>query len=206
MTYQEFKDFLVFHLWKVGDAQVIAALDTLILLATSELNRILKVEQRAMITDLPVTALTVPLPTDCREVRNLQLIGVTEMEYVIPSQFMRYSQANVANQNLNVYTVVNNVIQLLGSFSVDVPSTIRLMYYANLPDFATDGTSWVADDYLDVLLYATLRHSAPFLREDERVALWDNMFKDAVVSAMGENEDRKFAGSPLQVKFGKGIA
>jgi hypothetical protein len=206
MTYTEFKDFLMLHLWKQGDTAVIAALDTLIVLATSELNRLLKVEQRSILVDLPVTATQVPLPADCREVRHLQLLGVGPMQYAIPAQFANFLQLNVGNTDLNYYTVVNNVIQLLGSFSVEVPAVIRLTYYANLPDFKATDASWVADDFLDVLLYATLKHSAPFLREDDRVKLWLTMYGDALASAIVENEDRKYAGSPLRINFGDGIA
>lgn len=41
-------------------------------------------------------------------------------------------------------------------------------------------SNWILDDYPDVYLYGALAESAPFLREDERVPLWNGRFQAAI--------------------------
>lgn len=37
-------------------------------------------------------------------------------------------------------------------------------------------TNWLITDHPDVYFYATLKHSAPYLKEDERIALWAGLY------------------------------
>jgi hypothetical protein len=56
-----------------------------------------------------------------------------------------------------------------------------------------------------VYLYCVLKHTAPFLREDERLGTWDAMYGNAIGTALEENNERKYAGSPLKMHFPAGI-
>jgi hypothetical protein len=68
--------------------------------------------------------------------------------------------------------------------------------FVPLSDSAT--SNWLLDDYPDVYLYGTLAESAPFLKDDERVPMWNGRFE----KAMGELEqarDRWRFPGPLNV-------
>lgn len=202
MNYQEFCDFTIIHLWKVGDQVVIDNIDTLVTLAESELNRIFKVEDRAMVVQLPMIDNVVPMPPDVRTIRNVHVSNFGDFSYATPSDF--YQQLDAAAQiplPLNVYTTVGKQILLSIMADPNVPLTLTLTYYANIPKFKDMGASWLADEYLDVYLYCVLKHTAPFLREDERIPVWQTMYSDALGSAMAENDENKYAGSPLAMRF-----
>lgn len=203
MLYSEFKSYLITHLWKNGDQSVIDALDLIIKTAEDELNRDFKMEDRVVMAKLTTENTTIPLPADYRELRHLlPMVGNNSYEYVIPAEYAE--SRNRGTTKSNQFTVVNNTIVLVEGGAVGKPLEVQCWYYRNVPrfkDLVPPATSWMAEDYFDVYLYTVLKHTAPFLREDERLATWASLGGDAMLSAQNENLDRKFAGSPLKMKF-----
>jgi hypothetical protein len=206
MTYDEFKDYVVTHLWKMGDSVVIDKLDTIITTAESELNRTFKVEDREKIAILTTYLDFIDLPADYRELRHVYT-DAGPMKYLIPADFT--DQRARGQHTQYGYTVVNKTLRFLEGGTTLNPGTVsrtyKVLYYANLPKFKDNDESWMADDYFDVYLYCVLKHTAPFLREDDRIPTWQTYFGDAFATAMTENDDRKYAGSPLKVKFPLGV-
>ena len=57
--------------------------------------------------------------------------------------------------------------------SPDGTYTTRISYWETLTDLSdTNTTNWVVSSQPDIYIYAALIESAPFLREDERIAVW----------------------------------
>jgi hypothetical protein len=56
--------------------------------------------------------------------------------------------------------------------------------YLQLPPSVTlqNQTNWITDFAPDVLLYATLLEAIPYLKDDERVPIWQNMYKMGIDS------------------------
>lgn len=207
MNYAEFKDFLMDHLWKQGDSVVLSRLDQIIKVAEAELNRTLKIEDRNQLSDAEATDNLVPLPLDYREMRSLSNPYCRGMKYYTPNKFFDLESKYANRINYEAYTVVNHgeEIALLGPLSVDNPLSLTMVYYANIPSFQDADESWVVDKYLDLYAYCVLKHTAPFLREDERLGTWGALYTDAFTTTMEENENRKYAGSPIQMHFPKGV-
>ena len=206
MNIDEFKDYMMTHLWKRGDQLVLDNLPQIIFTAESELNRTFKVEDRVSVIDLHATAIAWPLPQDYRQMRHLSSRQRGEMQYNIPADFAN-SRATGKTTGKD-YTVVNKTIRLLGNITVDTPLDLEAWYYRNVPNFAADpdgSHNWLVQDYFDVFLYCVLKHTAPFLREDARIPVWTEYFGIAFGSAIDENEDRKYAGSPLKMKWPGGV-
>jgi hypothetical protein len=202
ISYSDFKAFLTTFLWRDGDTVLMANLDSLIKMAETELNRIFKVEDRAVLVDLQATSASLDVPSDFREMRSLSMQGVGPMTNLSPLEFSRQDAMNGGRQVLPIFAITNNTIRLSGGFSVETPTALSMVYYSNIPDFKTTGASWVADTYLDLYTYTALKHAAPFLREDDRLAVWDAMAKAALTAALDENAQRKYAGSPQKITYG----
>jgi hypothetical protein len=206
MIYDEFKTFLVTHLWKTGDSQVIANLDNLIMLAEIELNRLLKVEDRTTVADISVTSTSQELPADFQTLRHCSNPLIGDMRYNTPAEFLDKK----ANKTTSVrdFTVAGNLLRTIGSHSVEAPLTLELWYYRKVIRFIDNPTgvdNWMVDNYFDVYLYCVLKHTAPFLREDERLQVWGALFNSALTTALNENDEQKYAGSPLRMKFNRSI-
>lgn len=202
MQYSEFKDYLVTHLWKMGDQVVLNSLDLIIKTAEDELERDFKMEDRVTVTSLTATSNQMQVPTDYRELRSLYPSVGKSLDYVPPSVYASLRDSNSLDRSQ--FTIANRTIYLVDGGTVNASKDFELWYYKKVPRFADLGAgevSWMAEEYFDVYLYTCLKHTAPFLREDERLATWAALGGDAMNSAQEENIERKYAGSPIKIKF-----
>jgi hypothetical protein len=77
---------------------------------------------------------------------------------------------------------------------------LELLYLAKIPDLATNNTNWLLEDAPDAYLYGSLLHSAPYLQEDARVAVWAQMYSAAVARLNEASEKARYSGSGLTLK------
>lgn len=79
--------------------------------------------------------------------------------------------------NTTYYTIIGNRIRLVPPPGAASPTTLDLWYLTTLPALTTTNTTnWVLTRYPDLYLYGSLVHSAPYLKNDERIALWDGLY------------------------------
>ncbi len=80
------------------------------------------------------------------------------------------------------YTIIGDHIRVF----LPVPTTdnsvqLDLYYYAMLPALTADNTTnWVLTRYPDLYLYGALLHTAPYLKNDDRLATWAQMYKSVI--------------------------
>lgn len=78
----------------------------------------------------------------------------------------------------------------------------ELLYYQKIPALSDLNTSnWLLEDAPDVYLYGALVHSAPYLQEDQRSAVWAQLYGAAVGRLNQSSEDASFSGSGLTMKI-----
>jgi hypothetical protein len=67
-------------------------------------------------------------------------------------------------------------------------STLEVMYYEQ-PRFLGEDfqTNWLTEYAPDLLLYATLLEATPFLKKDERIGTWQQMYDRAAQALNGED-------------------
>ena len=82
----------------------------------------------------------------------------------------------------------------------DADTDVELLYYAKVPDLATNSTNWLLEEAPDVYLYGSLLHSAPYLQEDSRMAVWAQMASASVVRLNEASEQARYSGSGLTLK------
>jgi len=82
----------------------------------------------------------------------------------------------------------------------DADYTAELLYFAKVPDLASNSTNWLIQDAPDVYLYGTLIHSAPYLQEDSRIAVWAQMYAAAVKMLNDTSDSARHSGSGLTLK------
>ena len=65
---------------------------------------------------------------------------------------------------------------------------IEILYY-QLPALLTEEaqTNWLTENAPEILLYATLLEATPFLKNDERIPVWQNMYDRAAAMLNGED-------------------
>jgi hypothetical protein len=166
-------------------------------LATTKISRDLaRVRHPLAITRAIATVQNnyVPLPTDYISVYQLMDQDTSiALAYLSPDQSMTVqsvgwnpSQSPVpilpayyAPTGTNIYyTIIGNTIRIIPPPTTSAPTLLDLWYFARLSDLSsTNQTNWALTNFPDLYLYGALIHTAPYLKNDERVAVWNSMYQ-----------------------------
>ena len=99
------------------------------------------------------------------------------------------------------YTLVSNNF-VLAPRPVSDPTVINMTYY-KIPQVLSDTNP--SNEYLevcpDLLLYAALVESAPFLMNDERLITWEQLYTRGLTSITKSDEQSEFPAQPLAVQI-----
>jgi hypothetical protein len=141
------------------------------------------------------------IPADWVETIRLHLTGTgTSVVNLVSRDAMadkRAAQENAAGTP-RMYTHANGQFQLFPT--PDATTNFELLYYQKIPSLITNTDNWLLLEAPDVYLYGALLHSAPYLAEDARVAIWAQMYSAAVQRLNQVSEDAMFSGSGLTLK------
>ena len=211
-TYAQFKTYFLAAIWRTNDTVVSNNLDTIINKATNELNQKTRDWDRRQITvviapDTEDFDLTVNVP-DFEAVLSL-------VDNNSASRESDFKQATLATLyatrqrtlSVNVYPyycidrdATKRYLRLIGPFSVANPGDLTLMYRASLPDYSATDASWLEDEYLNLYENCVAKHAAMFVREDERIRLYKELFDEAWLTADGDDKHNlQFGGSALHM-------
>jgi len=76
------------------------------------------------------------------------------------------------------YTIIGNQLRIFPPPGVAAPVYLDLWYYARLAGLSTTNpTNWALSRYPDLYLYGSLVHSAPYLKADDRIAMWESAYQ-----------------------------
>ena len=142
------------------------------------------------------------IPADWLETIRLHLTGTGTS---VVNLISRDAMADKRQKNEDTsgtpmyYTHADGQFQLYPTPSAD--TDFELLYYQKIPSLSSNSDNWLLLDSPDVYLYGALIHSAPYLAEDERVAIWAQMYSAAVARLNEASETARFSGSGLRLKI-----
>ena len=192
MTRTEFNAYLSRFVWRDGDTGFESDLSLIIRMGEARMARDLMVLRRVKMETLTATGTTIDLPDDYYSVRSLKLLtagGGGSLTYITP-------YASNGGRSVG-YTVRNDSIEVSG---LPDDGEFVLEYYTTLPTY-DDEETWVQQHYFDLYVYACLLNTAPYLREDARLAEWEASYDKAISGTLQDDARRAFNGSPLQMKL-----
>jgi len=143
------------------------------------------------------------IPSDWVETIRLHLTGTgTTVVNLISRDAMADKRS--ANDNAggtpSAYTHADSQFQLYPT--PNETTDFELLYYQKLPALSSSNAdNWLLLEAPDVYLYGALLHSAPYLAEDERVAIWAQMYSAAVMQLNEASETARYSGSGLKLKI-----
>ena len=83
----------------------------------------------------------------------------------------------------------------------DATYNITMLYRARIPALTdADPSNWLLTYSPDVVLYAALMQSAPYLADDARVAVWGSMYQSGVEALNNESAQAQVSG-PLSMRI-----
>jgi len=178
----------------VSDPIVYEQLPRLVDLAVRRISRELKVQgfERVLLTTLTTSVNAVPKPDRWRETISISVgtganyntfspLYAREPEYiwmVYPDSTVEGTPEYYADYNLNFW--------LVGP-TPDATYPMRVIYY-ELPSGLDDAnqTNYLTEYAPNLLLYAVLLEATPYLKNDERIGVWQQMYDRAALALNGE--------------------
>lgn len=160
-----------------------AAIPDFTVLATARIERdIARARHPSAIstTTISATSNATSLPSDFVAAYQVMLTSSGKhLRYVSPDDTRElFEDASTSSSSGDVfYTIIANKLRVLPAPSASSPLSVDLYYYARLPALSTTSTTnWVLSRYPDLYLYGSLIHSAPYLKADDRISLWDGIY------------------------------
>ena len=125
--------------------------------------------------------------------RSLELISQAEM------QDRRYKSGDASGKPA-FYAITAGEIEVYPT--PDGTYDAELYYYSRITALSESNTSnWLLEYFPEAYLYGSLLHSAPYLKDDERVQVWASLYANAINAINAESEKSKFGGSGRRMKI-----
>lgn len=143
------------------------------------------------------------LPADYIEMVNFQVNDQQpfgRLQFLTLNQMDEYKRSFSSPGVPKYYTIVGNQIEML-----PIPAAPgyqgEMTYYAKIPALSdSNPTNWLLTKNPDVYLYGTLVQTAPYLKDDERVGTWANLYERALGDIAVSAERAMFAGSIIKIR------
>jgi hypothetical protein len=196
-------DLMVDTLNKLGSTVVKERCENWIQLHEARANRVLR--ERLMVQEAKavLTNGRIKLPPDWREVQSFQLNGGNGARPRVLKQCTA-EQADVVRAEGRL--TLPTYFCIVGQNLEIVPYTaegleIEMAYYRKVPALTTaDPTNWLLTEHPDYYFYGSLVHSAPYLRDDERITTWGQLAQAAQDEMIAAGERARFSGSRLKTR------
>ena len=177
-------------------ADLTSQIETFIQFAEADLNTRLRCREQIVRAEATSSAEYVQLPADWLEAINLHIVGGQQ-----PLRYVTLDEADIINKEQiytapHFYSLMNGAIEIIPEPSDDID--IEMIYYAKITSLS-DGntTNWLLTKAPDVYLYGALTHAAPFLMDDQRIAVFAQIYLARVQALQDESQKSLHSGSPL---------
>jgi hypothetical protein len=152
-----------------------------IALAEAKFNRKLRARQMVKRATATIDSQYFAYPADWLEAKEfiLNTNPITYMQFATESQANELKASTIVSAGKpSYYTIIGSQIEVIAQ--PDTSYTGQLTYYAKIPSLSDSNTSnWLLAYAPDLYLYGALLESAPYLKDDDRLAIWGQMYSDS---------------------------
>ena len=198
-TYDELKSSIADFLNRDDLTTVIP---TFISLAEADMNRQVRhwrMEDRAVaLLDTRYTS----LPTDFIEALRVMLTGpsIQRLELITNSELMDKRALTDVAATPKFYTITDGAFEVYPTPDQDYD--LEIVYFERLNALsASNASNWMLEYHPDAYLYGSLSHAAPYLGEDQRVAVWASLYKNAISGINLEDDKAKASGAGHRMRI-----
>lgn len=195
-TYNDLKNAVADWL---NRADLETAIPGFVALAEAQAGRRLRVRQMLRRATGVLDGARIALPSDFLAMRTvlLRTVPPVPLAYVTPPQADGMRAAGPGRPAF--HTLLGHEVELLPV--PDARYTVEIAYYARIPSLSEAvPANWLLAEAPDVYLYGTLLQSAPYLRDDERVATWAGLYERAVSDLEGADQRASYGGAALTIR------
>lgn len=158
---------------------------------------------------LPAIASYIPVPQDYISMQDFRVLGVPppgRLDVLTTSQ-MNDQRMILPEQDLPLfYSVIGREMELLPA--PDIQYTVQMVYYSEIPPLGDaagqNQTNWLLELYPNIYYYGALMQAAPYLKDDARIAVWQNLYERLADKIEVSNGRGQFSGAPMRMRVNKG--
>ena len=171
-------------------------------LAQAQFNRKIRSHRQITRGSLTIDSQFEALPADWLETIRITMDAnpIRVLTQISMDDLTRYRTAIDNTTDAPVYFAHNGTdIELFPTPSTSF--TGEITYYAKITALSADGdTNWLLTNNPDVYLYGSLVHTAPYLKDDARIALWAGLLAQGMDEIEDETAAARF-GPPLRMRM-----
>ena len=193
---------------RTGDTTLNSRVPDFITLAEAKFNRLLYFPQMEKRSYTTVTTSSsepefITLPSDFQTMRRIRLSSVSgkpKLDFMTGTQAdeYRYSIGNASSQP-KYFTIFGTEIELIPT--PDSNYTIEMVYRAKISGITSSNTSnWLLTLAPDLYLYGCLMEAAPYIKDDERIAIWASGMHNALDQLNQLGKKQAFNSGPLEIR------
>jgi hypothetical protein len=176
-----------------------AIIPSFITIAEAKFNRKLRTRQMIKRAEGQIETSFFAYPADWLQAKEFQL----NTNPIVRLQFVTEAQGDElkAQRYLNIgqpvyYTITGSQLEFIPT--PDTTYSAELTYYAKIPALSDSNTSnWLLAYAPDLYLYGALMEAAPYLKDDERLPVWSQMYINSLGDIEVADQRASVSSTPL---------
>jgi hypothetical protein len=170
-----------------------------IAIAEAKFNRKLRVRQMIKRAEAQIETSFFAYPADWLQAKEFQLNTnpIVRLGFVTEAQGddLKAGRFTAAGQPL-YYTITGSQLEFIPS--PDTTYSAELTYYAKIPALSDSNTSnWLLAYAPDLYLYGALIEASPYLKDDERLAVWGQLYTNSLGDIEVADQRASVSSTPL---------
>ena len=176
-----------------------AAIPNFISLAEAGFDRVLRTRQMVVRTSLTVDAEFHALPADFLESRALKVKGSYPMRFTAIEDMDTMEAQNHGAGEPTRYTTMGSELRFHPV--PDTSYTAELAYFQAVNKLSDSvASNWLLSAASDIYLYGALMQSAPYLKDDDRLAVWGQLYTSAVEQLNRADDRAAHTGGNINIR------
>jgi len=176
-----------------------AIIPSFITIAEAKFNRKLRTRQMIKRANGQIETAFFAYPSDWLQAKEFQLNTnpIVRLQFVTEA----YGDELKANRYVSIgqpayYTITGTQLEFIPA--PDSTYSAELTYYAKIPALSDANTSnWLLAYAPDLYLYGALLEAAPYLKDDERLAVWSQMYINSLGDIEVADQRASVSSTPL---------
>lgn len=176
-----------------------AIIPSFITIAEAKFNRKLRTRQMIKRANGQIESAFFAYPSDWLQAKEFQLNTnpIVRLQFVTEA----YGDELKANRYVSIgqpayYTITGTQLEFIPA--PDSTYSAELTYYAKIPALSDANTSnWLLAYAPDLYLYGALLEAAPYLKDDERLAVWSQMYINSLGDIEVADQRASVSSTPL---------
>jgi len=173
-----------------------AVIKDFVALAETQMNRTIRHHKMHERANANIDSRFSALPSDWLETIRFNTTGT--ITNIVTASFKEIVDLRASNSDATGrpqrYGIVGSEVEVYPTPDGTYPT--ELLYYAKIPALSdSNTTNWLLTSSPDAYLYGSLLQAAPYLKDDERVATWAQLYGAAIETINAESEKIRNSGS-----------